>query len=135
MAVAEDFKNNPKFQQRVLAYFDQADRNKDGILLMSEVMEYAVTLQQLTNKSDDEMEALRDALRDYYTKCGVTENGARREDWVANIAQLTADDINRMKEGGIFVCCRHQNFVVFFYGHLAGINSYYRDHTDNMFVF
>ena len=109
--MAEKLKSNPKFQERVLMYFDQADRNHDKLLLMSEVLEYAETLKKLTNMEDAKIEPLRDVLREFYGQCGVTEKGAKREDWVELVSISVAKDIERMKNGGkesmlIYKFCR-----------------------------
>lgn len=88
--LAAHLQENPKFQERVLQSFDHADRNRDGLLLMSEVLQYADTLKTLTNKSDADVKPLRDVLREFYGACGVTETGIKREDWVEKISVFVA---------------------------------------------
>ena len=98
--MAVDFRTNPKFKERVLAYFDQADKNKDGLLLMSEVLEFAENAKKLTGKNDAEMESLRETLREFYGRCGVTETGIKRDDWVEHLGSFAVEDLKMMKEEG-----------------------------------
>ena len=97
--MAEEFKNNPKFEERALKYFDQADKNKDKLLTMPEVLEYAETFKKLTSADDAKVESLREALREFYGKCGVTVEGVKREKWVENLSKCVVEDLKKMKAG------------------------------------
>ena len=99
MAMATKLRGNERFQKRVLNRFDQADKNKDGVLTMSEVLQYAETLKKLTGTTDEEIQPLRDVLREFYGGLGVTEQGVRRENWVENCANFVATDLQRIEAG------------------------------------
>ena len=99
MAMVEQLKSNVEFQKRCLNGFDQADRNKNRVLTMPEVLQYAETLKALTGKTDAEVEPLRDCLREFYGAMGVNNEGVRREVWVENSAIFVARELERIEAG------------------------------------
>ena len=94
---ADQLRNNVIFQQRWLNIFDMGDKNKDGLLTMDEILEYADRLQQLTNKSDKEIHPLRESMRKHWKgMMDEDEDFAARGNWVKNVSYLAAKELDRI---------------------------------------
>ena len=97
--MAAELRQNVTFQQRYLNIFDQADKDHDGVVTMSEVMLYAETCKQMTNRPDHEIEPLREVLREFFEEQGVTEEGCKREDWLDNLSVFVTKELERLEKG------------------------------------
>ena len=96
--MAEQLSKNLKFQNRMLKVFDLADRDKDGVLKMADVLKYVETLKMFTKKTDIELDPLRTAIGSIYGAMGVTEEGVRREYWVKNMSHFVIMELERLEK-------------------------------------
>merc|ERR1711881_317754 len=95
----EALMNDPVFKRRTMDNFDFMDSNKNGILTMKEIMWYARNLQKYTGKTEAEIEPFRRVLRDCFTVMGVTDKGAKRDEWLAKHAHFCVEEMKLMKAG------------------------------------
>ena len=97
---ADQLKENAIFKQRWLNVFDLADKDKNGVLTMDEVMQYAETLKQLLNKSDEDIGPLRKAMARHFKQfIGDDGDGAKRENWVGNVSIIAVQELERIEKG------------------------------------
>ena len=98
--MANDFRTNPKFKARMLAYFDRA--NKDGLLKVSDAMQFVEKAKELTGKddSDKDVQSLQGTLREFFRRCRVTTTGIDKNAWLGHLSNFLVEDLKQMKEEG-----------------------------------
>ena len=83
----------------MLAFFDQMDSNKDGLLLKKEVFELEEKVKEFTGKDALGVRAIRGTLNEFCNGCGITETGIQKKDWVENFSKFLVGEIKKMNEG------------------------------------
>lgn len=90
---------HPKLKNRLYRRFDTFDKNTDNYMTITEVLHWAERMKQMCDANEDDIEKVRQALRDFFEACGVTEKGLRRENWVEANQVFGEAERERMRHG------------------------------------
>merc|ERR1712038_456098 len=90
---------HPKLKNRLYRRFDTFDKDSDGIMTLSEVMYWAERMKSLCHSSEEDIAKVRDALKIFFTACGLNEEGLHRENWVEANQTLGEAERERRKHG------------------------------------
>jgi len=92
-------KVHPKLLERLHERFDTLDLDSRRKVTLKRVLFSPDRMKQLAGASDEQVEKMRKAVRNFFGACGVTEKGLGREDWVEAHQVFTEAEKEKRKRG------------------------------------
>jgi len=88
-----------KMKNRFYRRFDTFDKENDGVMTITEILYWADRMKSLCQSNDEEIEKVRDALRNFFKGYGLNEEGLHRENWVEANQVFAEAERERKKQG------------------------------------
>lgn len=102
MAGPKKLAKNPIFIQRMEDYFDSIDLNKNGLLAIEEIQQWATNLQEKCQSTPEKVNRLRENLNEFWGAIGLLPGKEiNKHEFVLGIARLGESELQRQRNNEV----------------------------------